>query len=540
MSRAASSPVDIERGQASQRPKRGGKLSAREGRSAELHQRQSGNLGRAAELGRATARAKAAVKQSPKSAAKLTLVPGKSARLPQKSRAKTAHSPPPATKQRLADTLPALAADDVFSEVPPAGEIRLTIGRSGDHASVYHMLLAVFQNPSREEFHAQSEDPFYEPSDRLLVKRSYRVLSHVHLIRRNMRFGAVTLPMAGFQWLGTLPEFRGQGLATRIMAEAEQRIAAEGSLLGVLRTRVPKFFHRFGWAVCGRHSYSQARARDVLGQLHTGHAARLAKPLSIRLWRHVEMPALERIYRQNIAAAYGALERTEAYWRWLIGRRGYDSLLVALDGPDKLELEETIAPIVGYAVLRQERVIELFSAPGHPSANYQLLARACGDAIEHNRQEIKVSAPPGHPVHQIVCDGDGVYHNQETDQADVFMVKIVDPLKLLAKLAPELEARAKQAGLPRDTELGLCVDGAKWRVVYNRRGIRIRTGKLGRNYLTLNRAEFTRLALGHGLVRETAFAGRIQSSTQTAIALAESLFPRLPLWRPEWDDSPAG
>ncbi len=45
----------------------------------------------------------------------------------------------------------------------------------------------------------------------------------------------------------------------------------------------------------------------------------------------------------------------------------------ALDGPDKLELEETIAPIVGYAVLRQDRVVELFAAPNHPTAAQQLL-----------------------------------------------------------------------------------------------------------------------------------------------------------------------
>ncbi len=107
-----------------------------------------------------------------------------------------------------------------------------------------------------------------------------------------------------------------------------------------------------------------------------------------------------------------------------------------------------------------------------------------------------------------------------------------------AAWSPELEARAKQAGLPRETELGLSVDGAKWRLVYTRRGFRVRTGKLGRSYLTLSRAEFTRLALGHGSVRETAFAGRIQASTQTALELAELLFPQVPLWRPPWDDLP--
>jgi predicted acetyltransferase len=446
--------------------------------------------------------------------------------------------PPVPPRRKLAETLVGSITPSDFSDSPPTGDLRLALGRSGDHASVYHMLLAVFQGPSRDEFHAQTEDPFYEPSDRLLVKRGYRVLSHLHLIRRTMQFGQTAVPVTGVHWLGTLPEFRGEGLASRLVREAERRMADEGTLVGLVRTPSPRFFQRVGWSLCGRHCFSQAKSREVLARLHGEHAARLAKPLSIRLWRHVEMPALIRIYQQNTQHAYGPLERTEAYWRWLVGRKAYDSLLVALDGPDKLELEETIAPIVGYAVLRQGRVIELMTTPGHATAHHQLLARACGDAIEHDRQDFALHAPPVHPLHRLVCASGGLLHNQEIEQGDVFMVKILDPPKFLAHLSPELDARARQANLPRETELGLSVDGVKWRLVYTRRGFRVRPGKLGRSYLVLNRAEFTRLALGHGSVRETAFAERLQASTQTALELANILFPQLPLWRPPWDDLP--
>ncbi len=243
-----------------------------------------------------------------------------------------------------------------------------------------------------------------------------------------------------------------------------------------------------------------------------------------------------RLYQQNAQHAYGPFERTDAYWRWLVGRQAYDSLLVALDGPDKLELEETTAPIVGFGVLRQEQLVELCTAPGHPTADYQLLARACGDAIEHDRQDIIVSAPPGHPLHEVVSASGGHYHNHEADHDEVFMVKIVDPLKFLTLLGPELDGRAKSANLPAETELGLEVDGAKWRLIFTRRGFRARPGRLGRSYLTLSRVEFTRLVLGHGSVRETAETGRIKASTQTALDMGEILFPRLPLVRGEWDE----
>ena len=440
---------------------------------------------------------------------------------------------------RLGDTLSEPLPQGIFSEAVRPGEIRLVLGRSGDHAAVYHTLLAIFQNPSREEFYLQTEDPFYEPNNRLLVKRGYRVLSHVQMTHRTMLFGKIALPAAGLHWLGTLPEFRGQGFASRLLQVADHQIAAAGAVVGLLRTNVPRFFHRAGWALCGRHCFSQAKAREVLARLHGENGAQHTKPLNIRLWRHVEMPALMRIYRQNTQGRYGALERTEAYWRWLVGRKAYDALLVALDGPDKLELEESIAPIVGYAVLRQERVVELLTAPGHPTANRQLLARACSDAIEHDRQDLVLNAPSDHELHRLVVAAGGIHHHQEAHQNEVYMMKIVDPVKFLGMLAPELESRAKQAGLPRGTELGLQVDGAKWRLVYSRHGFRVRLGKLGRSYLTMNRAEFTRLALGHGRARDAAFAGRMQNSTHNALDLADILFPQLPLWRPEWDDLPA-
>lgn len=251
------------------------------------------------------------------------------------------------------------------------------------------------------------------------------------------------------------------------------------------------------------------------------------------------MPALMRIYHQNTAASVGPLQRSEDYWRWLIGRQAFDTLLVAIDGRDRLELAEETAPIVGYAALRQTRVVELLTAPGHPTADFQLLARACAESVERDRRDIFVQAPPGHRVHSLMTAAGGTLCQAEIDQGEVFMVKIMDPAKLLAAIAPELESRAKTADLRRGTELGLRIGSAVWQVAYTQRGIRIRPGPVGRNYLAMNSAEFARLVLGHGNVCETSAAGRIHPSNKTALELAGSLFPKLPLWRPAWDDLPA-
>ena len=416
-----------------------------------------------------------------------------------------------------------------------SGTVRVDRGRAGDHSDIYQMLLAVFHGPSREEYHAAQDDPAYEPANRLLIKRSGRCVAHLQLIPRTMLFGSLRLPADQLAWLVTLPEFRSQGLAGHLLGAATRAMAADGGVLGMLRTRIPHFFRRWGWAVCGRHSRSRAKARQILA--HYSAAPELRRqPLNIRLWRHVELPALMRIYAQNTATATGPLERTEAYWRWLIGRKAYDHIIVALNGPDKLELKEETAPIVGYAVVRQNRVVELLSDPAHLTAGPQLLARVCADAIERDQHDVILDAPPHDELHKFLADAGGQFHHHEADDQEVFMMRLTDPAAVMRRLRRSSPRRWLAADVGRRCELGLVVGEQKHLLTVSARGVRWTPGRPGRNYLSCNRAEFTRLVLGHSDPAEAAAQNRLAASTQIALQSAGILFPRVPLWRPPWDD----
>ncbi len=48
-----------------------------------------------------------------------------------------------------------------------------------------------------------------------------------------------------------------------------------------------------------------------------------------------------RVYNQNLPGNYGPLERTRPYWQWLLQRRAFDQLYVALDGPNLWDLDES-------------------------------------------------------------------------------------------------------------------------------------------------------------------------------------------------------
>ncbi len=116
------------------------------------------------------------------------------------------------------------------------------------------------------------------------------------------------------------------------------------------------------------------------------------------------------------------------------------------------------------------------------------------------------------------------------------MVKVPNVWALLRRLRPELKARASAAGVPRPCELGMQTDGAKILLSFTRRGVKLVPGRLGRSYLRLAKPDFARLLLGGLNLPEAVESGRVQTSTLVARQLADTLFPRLPWWRPPLDD----
>ena len=424
---------------------------------------------------------------------------------------------------------------------------RVVPASAGDHPMIHQFLVSVFHGPSAAEFQARLEEPSYEPSDHLLIRSGNQIVAHLRLMSREIQFGRLVLPVGILADLATLPEYRGHGCATALLAAARKVLLRNGAALGMLATDQPRFYVRRGWVVSGRHCYSAAAPREILSHLNQREAESVGeqesvlqphvhKRYNIRLWRHVELAALMRLYEENTQNGHGNLVRSDAYWRWLVGRGGNQRIYVAINGPDKLELDETWAPIVGYAATREGRIVEIMSSADHPEASVQLLARACGDAIEKDFLRVRLDAPPTEPLHQLVVQAGGEFGHHEADQGMVYMANIFKPRRFLKLICHDLGRRAKEAGLPRPCQLGLLVNNEKYRLSVSRRSVELIPGALGRSYLKCSLYELNQLLLGHLDVREAVESGRLGVSTRVALEMADALFPRIPFCRPPWDD----
>jgi predicted N-acetyltransferase YhbS len=405
-----------------------------------------------------------------------------------------------------------------------------------DHIGLRHFLTEIFGSGYPAEFQASLEDPCYAPGNRLLLRRMGRLIAHVRVTGRVMQFGALSFPVAAVQGLATAAHCRQQGLGTHLLLAAEKQMAQSGALLGLLWTRIPYFFRRTGWALCHGNTGYTATPHAVLGRLlEEGLCLRRAPRIQVRPWRRWEEDAITRVYRQNLPGSYGLLERSRAYWHWLLERRAYDQFYVALDGPDLWDFKESSTRLVGYAAVKGEKIIELVTVPDRRKAAMELLARTCGDAIEQDHRQVALYVPADSPLREYFPGAPESLPRGPGEHAECCMARLLDPLGLLRKMCGAFVERAKAAGLGRPLELGLLVDGRKYQIEIAGRA-RATADTLGRSYLRLNVADFTRLLLGQ-LDWDRALAeDRVAPSTALAGDVGRVLFPPLPFWRPLLDE----
>ena len=432
---------------------------------------------------------------------------------------------------------------------PPAWmseECRITPARAGDQTEILQLLSGLPTPPSRAEFHAAVDHPDHDPANRLVARLAGRIVGHIEISPRTIMVGETPVKAAVLDRVAILPECRGAGHGQRLVQAAEARLRDLGVVAAFSRTRIATSFHELGWSVLGRDCATPGRPTDILARL-LDLPPRQGPEVTMRQWRHVELPAILRIYEQNAGRFVGPLARSEVYARWLISRGAFDSIIVALQGNDRYDLHETTAKIVGYCIQSGHRVLEVMADPEYRGLEQEILARVCAEAIENDRQEIVYESTPADPLHRAVVGPkpDDQPGPRAGAQDRMIVAKVFDPRELLAAIAPTVAQRVAAAGIREPVELGFDSDQFRGSVTVTGAGqgtprtAAVHPGRIGRSYLKISADEFARLLLGQCDPLEAATAGRLQASTQMAQKLAEQLFPRLPLWCPMWDDLPA-
>ena len=419
-----------------------------------------------------------------------------------------------------------------------AEAIRLVTGNAGDHKLVYALLRAANQAPPYEDFLAWLDEPTYEPPSRLLVKRDNQLVAHVQVLDRVAWFHGMKVPVGGVEDLATLPEYRNAGYERLLLSAAEQTMRGRQAVVAFGHTDRPDVFRDAGWTEASGQRHTLANVNDVLARLSQSTlvlpSVRRPRPLRIRLWRQVELEALRHVYRLAAPATWGAVDRSEAYWRWLVGRRAHDELIVAIHGRDDWEVLDAPAHIVGYAMTRGSQVVELSTLPAYRRAAEPLLARACQDAIERNHRTLSLHLPTADPLHEVLLSAGGSWSTGSRN-GGTLMVKLLDPIRWIEGLQEVLAERAKAAGLARPLTITFDTGQRKYRLELTRR-----SGHLVQDDAATADASCSPEMLGAMLLGNVDVAAAQQSGQlairdkDTAVCLA-ALFPVVALWQSPFD-----
>lgn len=408
------------------------------------------------------------------------------------------------------------------------GSVEFGLGSEADHESVYQNLLHVFHGPDRDSFLGALSDPSYRPEQRLLAKVDGRVVSHVHLTEREVRYGSAQLRMNGVMWVGTLPEYRGLGFAQNLMRLADARARETGTAIQALTTGMPQFYRPLGWGVCGKQTLGISLSRN-LPQASDGIIDGRGGFWHVRPWRQVEINDLMGLYENQYAGTVGTVVRSEDYWRWVIGRKYAHVIWVACQGE----------AVRGYAFVKDHKILEIATDPAHPQALRALLGRIRAEALERAYPEVIVHAPTDHPVIEAFRQASGRIIDQDDWEGTTSMYHVPNVDAFLTAILPELTRRAVAAGASLPIELGLTVADRRWLLHLNGGASRIEPDKLSRRHLTLSPAAFVRLALGHTGIDKALAEDGAETSTGTAIDVARVLFPVRPIWRSPLDSATA-
>lgn len=421
------------------------------------------------------------------------------------------------------------------------GRACILAGSQSDHAQVLELLVHTRQAPLAEDFQSRLDQPSYQPSNRLLVRRDRSLIAHVHLAGHIAWFDGQRVPLVKFEDFAALPEYRHAGYEDELVRMAESMATADGAVAAVAHADRPEFFQQHGWSLLRGQGHTRADARGVLAHLDAQSAARRRRRagVAVRTWRHFEMDALRAIYDQIVEGLWGPLYRSEACWQWLIGRKAQDQILLAVEQrrvsateDDNDEVDGAEGRIVGYAVVRGSCIVEMMTAPGFASARTQLLARACRDAIDRDHHWISLYTPAADALHELLVTAGGAWISDAMAGGPRWLLKLLAPEKWVERLYPTWHARARAAGVPRPFELGLAAGRERWRFTLTRRSARLeRVDALPADWVEGAPWAIDSLLAGNLAIKPALAEGSLRWSDPKLYAALAAVFPARLFWQ---------
>ena len=291
-------------------------------------------------------------------------------------------------------------------------------------------------------------DPTWCPSQTPVVVVEGRIVSTLRIWDRWVHLGSTPVRMGGIGGVTTHPDYRGRGIATRLMEHAAEYMRDDGYDLGLLFTMIPAgFYRRLGWSCVPLMGFHAKLSRPP----QPGRSALEVLPFD----ESRDLEETVALYQRYNAGRSGSLLRPRPYWDYAPSRvRGVLPTAVVRDS----------AGLSGYINWESDddgaEVYEVAyeSGPDLDALVQHLLDECAAAGVTQIEGEI----PHSHPfVDALVAtaDADLGTHGRQLDDGPALRPRRADR-----------QGRARSGGIGSRTAGRSDVSAFVWRVLWPRLG----------------------------------------------------------------------
>ncbi len=390
---------------------------------------------------------------------------------------------------------------------------------------VWEVLCGAFGEEPRERFRRQLWEDSTVTLDQIRIAEvDGKIVSHVWVAERPVFYrGQVVLPMGGIGGVGTLPEYRKHGLATKLLCDAIAYMERKGHAISMLFTGINPFYARLGWA-----DFPEWRFRLTVQrvpeetEVPEGY---LVRPCDF----DKDLPALQRLYRQHAAGLELSLchARPNAFWK-----DGHPRYLGLQPSHVVTTGETVVAYACAFPTDNGVRLAEFAYDPQHPQALVALAIAIAREAVAEEKEGVvQAITPPFHPFPQILASLTKATLRHEVTEH--MMLRVIDLNRCLELAQPLMETTLRNAGLTHLSGsfcFALEQPEQKATVVVRNGSVAIREDEVAECILPLSPREFFLLFFGAVPARQWRFwlARKGVFLTEVQAALLGALFPSHP------------
>lgn len=276
--------------------------------------------------------------------------------------------------------------------------------RQEELTTVWEVLCGAFGEDPRERFRRQIwEDSTFALEQIRIAEVDGKIVSHVWVAERPVFYrGQAILPTGGIGGVGTLPEYRGRGLATLLLEDAIAYMERKGHAISMLFTGINPFYARLGWTDFPEWRFRlQVRRMPEVSEMPEGYSVR---PCEL----DKDLPELQAIYKRHLQGLQLSLCHARPEKFWLDGHPQYLGLKpshVVVSGKGMRDEGRVVGYACAFVTEQGIRLSEFAYYPEHPSAVIALAIALAREAkVEGKEGIVEGITPFMHPLPQVLAE----------------------------------------------------------------------------------------------------------------------------------------